>query len=73
MATGLQARRKRVALVTSMLMTYGYGILGAADLQAFFIAGANLSIRQFLAAGVGVAMHGLALYIAPRGDSHAAD
>ncbi len=62
-----RAERVRTKLFGSMLAAYGYALLGSA-LWDPLAKGGLFTSRSLVAAAMGVAMHGLALYIAPKGE-----
>ncbi len=63
--------RTRLKLATTILTAYGYAVLGAAAVQPLFISDTPLGVRQLGGIALGMAIHGVALYIAPLGDDHA--
>ena len=64
-----KARRwkARIKLFGAMLTTYGYALLAGGAWDPF-VKGQPFTLRTILAFGLGVAMHAIALYIAPEGE-----
>ena len=60
--------RVRTKLLGSMLATYGYALLAGAAWEPLS-KGNLVSSRGLIAAAVGLAMHAVALYIAPQGEA----
>jgi len=58
----------RVKLVISILTTFGYSLVGAALIEPFTKVKA-LAPLNYLAAVMGLAFLGLAIYLAPRGEA----
>ena len=65
-----RARRDRVRmkLFTTMLVAYGYAILGA-SLWEPLTGGRPIEPIHALLAALGLAMHATALYLAPQGEA----
>lgn len=59
--------RARTKLLSTMLTTYGYAIVLAAVLEPF-TSKSTTSAANVLLALIGLACHGIALYISPRGE-----
>jgi hypothetical protein len=64
-----RARRERVRikLATVILVAYGYALLGGAFWQPLS-GGEPFTPQKLALAGVGLALHALAIYISPRGE-----
>jgi len=63
------ARRARLKLFVTMLMTYGYSIAGVALLQPFFATTpAPITLVRISGFLFGLAIQGVAIYIAPKGE-----
>jgi len=63
-----RARRVRIKLLSTMLATYGYAILAGAAWDPL-TKGQPFTAPKVILALLAVAMHGLALYIAPDGEA----
>ncbi|MBL8552387.1 MAG: hypothetical protein JNJ73_20525 [Hyphomonadaceae bacterium] len=59
--------RIRIKLVTAILLAYGYALLGGA-LWEPLSSGSGFQPHHILLALVGLAMHGAAIYISPKGE-----
>jgi polyferredoxin len=62
----------RWKLTMTLLTTYGYGLFGTIVIQTYFVSGTIPSRIQFGGIAVGLALHAMALYIAPLGEADAA-
>jgi len=61
------AKRSRYKLLTSMLATYGYGLLGTSAIQPL-VTGTTLNLGLRVAIVTGMAFQAFALYLVPRGE-----
>jgi hypothetical protein len=60
--------RTRIKLFATMLVTYGYALLGGALWEPLTKA-QTLQIQNLVLAAIALSMHGVALYIVPRGEA----
>jgi hypothetical protein len=59
--------RARMKLIVTLMIAYGYAMLGAALWQPLS-SGAQLDVVNAAVALAGLAMHGVAVYVAPDGE-----
>jgi hypothetical protein len=62
------ARRARFKLVSSILTTHGYAILGVAIVQPLLSGTPRFALPQIAGFIAGLTMQGFAIYIAPLGE-----